>query len=406
MSGGRKAIRAAVLDERDVARFWWSLPVWTPLPLTNGETWHVIFPGFPGGGPGPDVRDAVLSPFISDSSLSNSLYGQEQCSTRIVGDVEFHIHTSDWRAHSHATDPRYNSVVLHMVMICDDPKPTLRQDGHSVPVCSLHDVPRLTSLPITRVGREAGRPCREVMRRLGEEERCRLLTHAGILRFEQKTAAFVEQLHCALPGQHYDLYDTCFVPALAEALAYGRDREFFRAVGQRLLEERDGRITLPEPLGRTEEPAPLDAQRLRVLARLVERWCIPGIWLTVRALLLQSYSTDVLYPGNVLQELRNAFSQLGLSLARTDILICNVVLPFAAAVGLLEQEQRLVQCAQDVYRCHPGLPSNRVTRMLSAQLQLAAEPHTACQQQGLHYVYQQTCREKRCNICLLGKSDI
>ena len=26
-----------------------------------------------------------------------------------------------------------------------------------------------------------------------------------------------------------------------------------------------------------------------------------------------------------------------------------------------------------------------------------------CQQQGLHYIYQQTCKEKRCEVCMLGQ---
>jgi hypothetical protein len=97
---------------------------------------------------------------------------------------------------------------------------------------------------------------------------------------------------------------------------------------------------------------------------------------------------------------------LGLSLARTDILICNVVLPFAAAVALLEHDTLLYERAQAIYMQHPGLVSNRITRMMSAQLRLPEEPRGSCQQQGLHYIYQQTCREKRCEVCLIGKRDI
>jgi hypothetical protein len=39
-------------------------------------------------------------------------------------------------------------------------------------------------------------------------------------------------------------------------------------------------------------------------------------------------------------------------------------------------------------------------------LQLQAEPRGACQQQGLHYIYQQTCREKRCKQCMAGKREL
>ena len=118
---------------------------------------------------------------------------------------------------------------------------------------------------------------------LSHEEVDRLLLHAGLQRFEQKVQAFVVQLRATVPVGPYHLYDSCLLPSLAEGLAYGRDRELFRALGLRLL---DQRAPLPEPLGHTEQPAPLDATRLRVLAHMLERWHTAGIWLTLRAILL------------------------------------------------------------------------------------------------------------------------
>src|SRR5207237_2250406 len=105
-----------------------------------------------------------------------------------------------------------------------------------------------------------------------------------------------------------------------------------------------------------------------------------------------------------LRELRVIFA--GSGTARADILICNIVLPFATAVALIENDSILAQRAQMLYLEHPGLPSNRVTRAMCQQLQLAKEPEGACQQQGLHYIYQQTCREKRCELSIEGKRQI
>ena len=104
-----------------------------------------------------------------------------------------------------------------------------------------------------------------------------------------------------------------------------------------------------------------------------------------------------------LSALRAVFCETGLSVARTDILICNIVLPFAAAVALLERDALLNEQALALYRMHPGLPSNSVTRMMSAQLKLASEPIGSCRQQGLHYVYRETCQEKRCELCMMGR---
>jgi hypothetical protein len=107
-----------------------------------------------------------------------------------------------------------------------------------------------------------------------------------------------------------------------------------------------------------------------------------------------------------LQTLRSPFVGAGLSLARTDILLCNVVFPFAAAVALLENDTALFMQAERLYIEHPGLSSNTITRMMCRQLQLVQEPVGSCQQQGLHYIYQQSCREKHCEMCIVSKHDL
>ena len=85
------------------------------------------------------------------------------------------------------------------------------------------------------------------------------------------------------------------------------------------------------------------------------------------------------------------------------IILCNVVLPFAAAIALLEHTTDLGERAQQLYEMHPGLSSNTITRMMSTQLLLVNAPSGSCQQQGLHYIYQQTCRTKRCAECIMGR---
>jgi hypothetical protein len=382
--------------EDEIARRWWALQPGTILPLSDGGSYQLLFAGHPGGSCGPDVRDAVLCGADGVRAGETTQRGThaDQCAER-VGDVEFHIRSSDWELHQHHSDPRYNNVILHVVLLCDDPHPTLRQDGVAVPVCSLYDLapPPALSMPVGTVW-----PCQLVMRRFAERERFDLLRWAGLQRFEQKTHAFVEQLHAADPCGPLDLYDVCLITALAEGLGYGRDRAFFRAVGQRLTGVAS---SVPEPLGRAPQPSPLDARRLRVLRTLVESWRLPGAWRTLRKLLLAHTQQT-----RILQALRAPYLDAGLSLARTDILLCNVVLPFAAAVALLEHDEQLAQRAQKLYEMHPGLASNRVTRVMCAQLQLPEEPRGSCQQQGLHYIYQQTCREKHCSVCIVGKMDV
>lgn len=385
--------RAAFPDEKAIAHYWWSLPRGSILPLTNGEAYQLLFAGCPGGAAGPDVRAAVLcgiSPRLPvlDQDMRKILHAR-----KYVGDVEFHVRVSDWVGHRHHSDARYNNVVLHVVLFCDNALPTMRQDGLVVPICSLSDLPARTPslFPQRTVW-----PCQRVLQRMPAEARDRLLEDAGVQRFEQKVHAYVEQLHGSgfVPSlASQTLYDACLIPALAEGLGYGRNRDFFRAVGLRLAGQG---TTVPEPLGRALAPAPLDAGRLQSLQHLVERYR-SGLWQVLRAIVLSGTTAY-----QVLRALRTLFGDAGVSIARTDILIINIVLPFAAAIALLEYDPLLHERALKLYKTHPGLSSNWITRMMSVQLQLPSEPRGSCRQQGLHHIYQETCREKRCEMCILG----
>lgn len=391
MSTRRNINVSARRDEGEVVRRWWMLQPGSLLPLSNGELYVLVFHGHTGGAAGPDIRDAVFARFQRD--LLETTVIREQ----LVGDVEFHVHAEDWVAHQHHRDTRYNQVILHVVLFYKDTRVTIRQDGQIVPVCTMYDLPA-TSFQAKRV--QASWPCQQVQHAKGSAEMVRLLRQAGLQRFEQKMEVFVEQVRALerLSPAHpdYQLYDWCLIPALAEGLGYGRDRAFFRAAGQRLL---GLPVAVPEPLGDSGYPAPLDTSRLRVLRVLVERWCMEGAWNSCRTILNIDEDTDL---HQILDAMRTLFTQAGLSLARADILICNVVLPFAAAVALIEQEMCLFERARELYLYHPGLSSNRITRLMCRQLLLFKAPWGACAQQGLQYIYQQTCREKLCIYCVFG----
>ncbi len=368
--------------EDEVARRWWNLSPHTRLPLDDGKTCLLVYAGRAGSAAGPDIHDAVL--FFSETG------------ERRVGDIELHVRASDWYTHQHHTDARYNNVILHVVLVCDSATAVRRQDGTTIPMCSLNDIPVANSTHTAQ--QQINWPCHTVMAAMSDDERDKLLLRAGLLRFEQKAHAFVEQLHnqhttrdSTLTLQTFSAYDTCLIVALAEGLGYGRDRALFRAIGDYLL----GRTQrIPEPFGRTPEPAPLDAKRLHILRNLVQQWSICGAWETMKE------AITLLVPDS-LDALRVIFAALGH--ARADILICNVALPFACAVGLIENDALLAEQAQRLFATYPQLSSNRITRSMQKQLQMAQEPRGACRQQGLHYIYQQTCQEKWCEQCIVGR---
>ena len=375
-------------NEHDLALRWQRLPLPIDLPLSDGGSCRLLHAGRPGGPQGPDIRDAVLN--FPDSA------------TEQTGDVEFHVRCSDWFAHQHHSDPRYNHVILHVVLIFDTSRLILRQDGHAVPVCSLLDLVPSVSPPLSQPellpSQEQGYPCERLVHSLSDTERVEMLRNAGMTRFEEKALNFLTQLREARPRESYGAVDTILIPALAEALGYGRDRAFFRAAGLRLVGLIDDR-DIPEPLGRAPKPSPLDAKRLGALGELVEQCRDAGAWETIRKSIVSS--PTIRSSIDSIEMLRSMFASIGT--ARADILICNVILPFATAVALLESDSMLEARARETYECYPALASNQVTRAMRQQIHLEREPRNACQQQGLQHIYAQTCREKRCEMCLVAK---
>ena len=174
---------------------------------------------------------------------------------------------------------------------------------------------------------------------------------AGMLRFDTKAHVFFEIFSNAQPSDIFNMYDVCLISALAEGLGFGRDRALFRAAGLRLI---GATQAIPEPLGRAPKPSPLDAGRLQMLHTLVERWRNTGAWETFRQILLPA-STD---GAHQMYQLRNIFHGLGAK--RTDILICNIVLPFATAVAQKENCPALSESARNLYRTYPGFHRTRL----------------------------------------------
>ena len=382
-------------QETDVARQWWKLPPSTLLPLVDGQRCLVLYTGHPGGSAGPDVQDAVLcflprlteTEKLARTAESRDYLDLDQAWPQSVGAVEFHLRASDWFGHNHQSDPRYNQVLLHVVLWLDSQVPTRRQDGTLVPTCSLLDLPQLPE-------QTPAWPCQQEP--LAAEAMTGTLLYAGLSRLMEKSQTLLQALTTARPiaGSPFDLYDTCLLPALAEGLGYGRDRAFFHAVGQRLVG-----LTphIPEPLGHTERPAPLDARRLGILRTLSTHWSQTGLWQTLRPIFQANLDAR-----SALLAQRALFHPL--SRTRTDIIICNVVLPFAIAVAEWENNPRLAVQAQQWYLAYPRLVSNRVTRLMSAQLQLPIEPAQACLQQGLQHIYTRHCQAKDCQHCPCGRA--
>jgi predicted translation initiation factor SUI1 len=97
----------------------------TPLHTTQGQTVEVIDPGLPNPDAGPDFFNAKIK-------IDGILW---------VGNVEIHVHASDWKRHHHHQDRAYDSVILHVASDID--AETFRTDGTPIPQMELHYPPYL-----------------------------------------------------------------------------------------------------------------------------------------------------------------------------------------------------------------------------------------------------------------------
>jgi hypothetical protein len=355
----------------------WAAGEWREATLlaSDGQQYRVVYEGRRGGGAGPDFRDAVLA--CTDGA-------------RLHGDVELHLRAANWRAHGHERDPRYDGVVLHVVLAgAAHGAATRLSSGATVPLATITVASALRRPPASRW------PCSDLYRRRGPEGVRALLLDAGAARFAARAAAFATQLAtraaAAEPPALWSPADRLVWGALAEALGYGRDREALRAAGTLLAEGK----ALADVSERLAALGRLDRRRLEGLLVLRERFWRPGPWTSLHQVLSAGL------PQAAARGLCAALAVPGgaISPGRAAILAANVVLPFAAAWGTQTDDAALSRRAREAFSALHGLPSNAITRTMARQLGLPRLPAGAQAQQGLHHVWATHCREKRCVGC-------
>ena len=203
------------LSETDLERLWEGQR-FPPEALVSREglALRVIYRGRPGGGPGPDFRDAVIA-----------AGGEER-----RGDVELHVAASAFRQHGHHLDPAYDNVVLHVVFRDDQRRETRLACGRSVPTLALAPWVARRAQELRRWLARPARwqePCRTALARLGPAKAAAVLEEAGDARFREKADAFAAAM--AAGEEEEVLYR-----GLLEGLGYSRNRDPFRRLAETL----------------------------------------------------------------------------------------------------------------------------------------------------------------------------
>jgi hypothetical protein len=200
--------------------------------LVDGRTLHIAHPGKWNLLGGPDFLGARLR--FDDGAVQ-------------TGDVEVHLHASDWVAHAHAQDRAYDQVILHVVLFPPDSAgATVGAGGRAIPVLVLlpllhhaleeyaaeEAVEQLANGAISRLPEELGR--------LPATDLLALLRRHATQRWQQK-------VHFArLRVQRLGWGEACHHTAL-EILGYRFNRApMLRVAGQWPLPRWAGKIDVEE----------------------------------------------------------------------------------------------------------------------------------------------------------------
>jgi hypothetical protein len=96
------------------------------LSTAGGDALQIIHPGTYNSNQGPDFLEAKIK-------INDTLW---------AGNIELHIHSSDWNRHRHSEDKNFNNVILHVVWKHDED--IKDSNGNSLPTLELQGkVPKL-----------------------------------------------------------------------------------------------------------------------------------------------------------------------------------------------------------------------------------------------------------------------
>lgn len=210
----------------------WNAGAARSVITTDGEDVAVIFTGHWTHGFGPDFADAMLD--FGDSGFR-------------TGAVEIHTRASDWIAHGHHVDERYNDVILHIVTI-NDLSETRRADGKIVPIAILtvaDDVLFAIDRNLPDIWADLGGDvCAADLSRTDPARIRTVLQRLGDTRLHARVATIEGLLADAIP-------DDLFIELLFEGFGYSENRGPMRQLATTIL-----RFAIPDRLASTSTDTP------------------------------------------------------------------------------------------------------------------------------------------------------
>lgn len=425
------------VPELAVSAAWHRQRLTGPLRTVAGEPVEIIHRGTWSHGLGPDFTDALIL-----------FHGRELR----AGSVEVHLKTSAWTAHGHHLDPRYDLVILHVVLRHDGGL-TRRHDGDLVPVLELApylSAPLAIDTAAVDWSRFGGAVCAPDLARRQPATIRHILWNLGDVRLAAKSARLEARLTGSPPAEvlYQELWDGLGFSANREPMRLLADRVplsalegllatvsapdrldlargiLFGAAGFLPLSPSDARFgnLSPDVTRRLETfwrthggawheqalpPTSWTRARVRPANHPVARLAA-GAAMVAHGQARGGLLVVVLSPLRAGAELLPAFRQLtmsdgefGLGQDRAGGLLANAVLPFALALAEQTGDIDLLDAAARAWEQLPAAEPNAITRR--AQRQVAGDVPLgrlgARGLQGLIQLDSTLCAPRRCYEC-------
>ena len=399
-------------SERALSILWQRTPaVADGLVTEDGRRLRVLYAGRPNSREGPDFVDARLA--VESGEV-------------ITGDVELHVRAPDWYGHGHHSDPGYNGVVLHVVLLPRGHRDTRQQDGTTAPVASIE--PLIAELEGAVQGTQQPP---SGLQGIDDTALADMLDSGGDARFAARTQGMRLELREVSP-------DEVAHRALMEGLGYASNRRPFRelavrvpfatAVGLRNESPATRLVALQALLvGTAGFLAHKDVAEAGMMKRLYRSLSnqmartthvkrrppmTSSQWHTfrvrpsnhpVRRIMGASYLMDRYSAAGLVRGLEDDVRKLDgnrlrgrleikpfVGPERAGDLTVNVVLPLVSAMAEERADAALARRCMDVYSKFPKLGSNEVTREMARLLgeaRVSDMVKGVRRQQGLIYLY-------------------
>lgn len=175
------------ISEEVIYKIWEERRLNNSLTTAEGLSVEIIDPGDRNiDEAGPDYRHARIR-------IGNITF---------TGDIEIDTFHSDWKAHGHHLNQRYNRVILHAVLSNDSSYPfVVTSSGRKVPTLELEKYlsssikDNLTKdLKVINNDDSIKMPCKELNLRIDHKEKLLFIKNLGLLRFRRKCEKNVERL--------------------------------------------------------------------------------------------------------------------------------------------------------------------------------------------------------------------